>query len=61
MATHPSILLIEDGPGERELFRMALMQAAADLTRSILNPTSSKPGACWRTYPKPTHCHRSLF
>lgn len=40
MAAHPSILLIEDSPGECELFRMALMQTDADLrlhTRSDID------------------------
>jgi CheY-like chemotaxis protein len=40
MATHPSILLIEDSLGECELFRMALMQTGADLrlhTRSDID------------------------
>lgn len=31
MTAHASILLIEDSPGECELFRMALTQVAADL------------------------------
>ena len=31
MTAHASLLLIEDSPGECELFRMALTQAAADL------------------------------
>ncbi len=34
MATHPSILLIEDSPGERELFRLALKQTGLDITLS---------------------------
>jgi CheY-like chemotaxis protein len=32
MMAHPSILLIEDNPGECELFRMALKQTGVDLT-----------------------------
>jgi len=32
MATHPSILLIEDSSGERELFRLALVQTGLDVT-----------------------------
>ena len=32
MLTHPSILLIEDSPGERELFRLALVQTGVDVT-----------------------------
>ena len=32
MATHPSILLIEDSPGECELFRLALAQTGLDVT-----------------------------
>ncbi|MEO5954572.1 MAG: hypothetical protein ABIR36_02620, partial [Nitrospiraceae bacterium] len=32
MATHPSILLIEDSPGECELFRLALTQTGHDVT-----------------------------
>lgn len=31
MVTHPSILLIEDSPGECELFRLALIQTAFDV------------------------------
>ncbi|HSL03398.1 MAG TPA: response regulator [Nitrospiraceae bacterium] len=31
MVTHPSILLIEDSPGECELFRLALVQTAFDV------------------------------
>jgi DNA-binding response OmpR family regulator len=31
MSTHPSILLIEDSPGECELFRLALAQASLDV------------------------------
>jgi two-component system response regulator len=31
MMTHPSILLIEDSPGERELFRLALEQTNLDV------------------------------
>jgi DNA-binding response OmpR family regulator len=31
MATHSSILLIEDSPGERELFRLALAQTGLDV------------------------------
>lgn len=31
MVTHPSILLIEDSPGERELFRLALKQTGIDV------------------------------
>jgi len=31
MATHSSILLIEDSPGERELFRLALTQTGLDV------------------------------
>lgn len=31
MGTHPSILLIEDSPGERELFRLALAQTGLDV------------------------------
>ncbi len=31
MVTHPSILLIEDSPGERELFRLALVQTGLDV------------------------------
>jgi len=31
MMTHPSILLIEDSPGERELFRLALAQTGFDV------------------------------
>ena len=31
MVTHPSILLIEDSPGERELFRLALAQTGLDV------------------------------
>jgi two-component system, chemotaxis family, response regulator Rcp1 len=31
MATHPSILLIEDSPGECELFRLALVQTGLDV------------------------------
>jgi CheY-like chemotaxis protein len=29
--THPSILLIENSPGERELFRLALEQTSLDV------------------------------
>lgn len=32
MVTHPSILLIEDSPGERELFHLALVQTGLDVT-----------------------------
>jgi CheY-like chemotaxis protein len=32
MVTHPSILLIEDSPGECELFRLALIQTSLDVT-----------------------------
>ncbi|THI82940.1 MAG: hypothetical protein CAF41_015440 [Nitrospira sp. CG24A] len=32
MVTHPSILLIEDRPGECELFRLALAQTGLDVT-----------------------------
>lgn len=32
MVTHSSILLIEDSPGERELFRLALVQTRLDIT-----------------------------
>ena len=32
MATHPSILLIDDSPGERELFRLALAQTGLAVT-----------------------------
>ena len=32
MTTHPSILLIDDSPGERELFRLALAQTGLDVT-----------------------------
>jgi len=32
MVTHPSILLIEDSPGECELFRLALTQTGFDVT-----------------------------
>jgi two-component system response regulator len=32
MVTPPSILLIEDSPGERELFRLALKQTGLDVT-----------------------------
>jgi two-component system response regulator len=32
MVTHPSILLIEDSPGERELFRLALAQTELAVT-----------------------------
>lgn len=32
MVTHHSILLIEDSPGERELFRLALVQTGLDVT-----------------------------
>ena len=32
MVTHPSILLIEDSPGECELFRLALAQTGLDVT-----------------------------
>ena len=32
MTAHPSILLIEDSPGECELFRMALMQTGIGLS-----------------------------
>lgn len=32
MVTHPSILLIEDSPGERELFRLALVQTGLNVT-----------------------------
>ena len=32
MTTHLSILLIEDSPGERELFRLALVQTGLDVT-----------------------------
>ena len=32
MVTHPSILLIEDSPGERELFRLALVQTGLEIT-----------------------------
>lgn len=32
MTTHPSILLIDDSPGERELFRLALAQTSLDVT-----------------------------
>ena len=31
MVTHPSILLIEDSPGECELFRLALAQTGLDV------------------------------
>jgi two-component system, chemotaxis family, response regulator Rcp1 len=31
MATHPSILLIEDSPGECELFRLALARTSLDV------------------------------
>lgn len=31
MVTHPSILLIEDSPGERELFRLALKQTGLEV------------------------------
>jgi two-component system, chemotaxis family, response regulator Rcp1 len=31
MVTHPSILLIEDSPGECELFRLALVQTGLDV------------------------------
>ena len=31
MVTHPSILLIEDSPGERELFRLALARTSLDV------------------------------
>jgi CheY-like chemotaxis protein len=31
MTTHPSILLIEDSPGECELFRLALVQTGLDV------------------------------
>jgi two-component system, chemotaxis family, response regulator Rcp1 len=31
MVTHPSILLIEDSPGECELFRLALIQTSFDV------------------------------
>ena len=31
MVTHPSILLIEDSPGECELFRLALVQTGVDV------------------------------
>lgn len=31
MVTNPSILLIEDSPGERELFRLALAQTGLDI------------------------------
>ena len=31
MVTHPSILLIEDSPGECELFRLALAQTSLDV------------------------------
>ena len=31
MVTHPSILLIEDSPGESELFRLALAQTSLDV------------------------------
>ncbi|MCG3777534.1 MAG: Response regulator rcp1 [Nitrospira sp.] len=32
MTTHPSILLIDDSPGEQELFRLALTQAGLGVT-----------------------------
>ncbi len=32
MAMHSSILLIDDSPGERELFRLALVQTGLDVT-----------------------------
>jgi DNA-binding response OmpR family regulator len=32
MVIHSSILLIEDSPGERELFRLALVQTGLDVT-----------------------------
>ena len=32
MVMHSSILLIEDSPGERELFRLALVQTGLDVT-----------------------------
>ena len=32
MTTHPSILLIDDSPGERELFRLALAQTGLNVT-----------------------------
>lgn len=32
MVMHPSILLIEDSPGERELFHLALVQTGLDVT-----------------------------
>lgn len=34
MMSHSSILLIDDSPGERELFRLALLQTGLDLTLS---------------------------
>lgn len=34
MVTHPSILLIEDNPGERELFRLALVRTGLDIALS---------------------------
>lgn len=34
MVTHPSILLIEDSPGEQELFRLALKQTGMDVILS---------------------------
>ncbi len=34
MVTHPSILLIEDSPGECELFRLALMQTGPQYSPS---------------------------
>lgn len=35
MVTHHSILLIEDSPGERELFRLALVQTGLDVVLSV--------------------------
>ena len=34
MVTHSSILLIEDSPGEQELFRLALKQTGLDVVLS---------------------------
>lgn len=35
MVTHHSILLIDDSPGERELFRLALKQTGLNVTLSV--------------------------
>ena len=44
MASHSSILLIEDSPGENELFRLALDQSGLDISLR----TESDPEAAFR-------------